>query len=235
MRNLSNYSLPDAPLAQARLEVHALTQQLIRCHEMERAHIARELHDDVQQILYGLSLNMVPSTKLPPQSPSIEEVARWRQLVEEAMAHLRALTLKLRPAALESEGLVAELRVHIDKLRMGAAATIQLNVGTHIKRLRPATELVCYRIIQEALANSLKHSKAPLVTISLVCTDNLMTITIADDGSGFDVAKIHARAHRSGHIGLMSMQERATMIGGDVEIRSAPGRGAMIIASIPVH
>ena len=233
MRNFSRPTTRSASLAQSQLEVHALSQQLIRCHEVERAHIALELHDDVQQILYGLSLTMMPARSFPQQTPSIEDVARWRQLVEEAMSHLRALTLRLRPAVLES-GLVAGLRTHIDRLCAEASAHIELNVGTDIKRLPPATELACYRIIQEALANALKHAKASLVTISLVCADQLMTITIADDGGGFDVAKARTRAQRRGNIGLMSMRERAAMISGNVEIHSAIGRGAMVIASIPI-
>jgi signal transduction histidine kinase len=235
MRNLTNPAIPVATLAQSQCEVHALSQQLIHCHEMERAHIARELHDDVQQILYGLSLNMAPSPRMPQQSPSIEEVAQWRQLVEEAMGHLRALTLRLRPAVLQSGGLIAELRSHIDRLAMGESANIQLKVGADIERLPLSTELACYRIIQEALNNSLKHSKASLVTVSVACNDHRMTITIADDGIGFDVAQAGAQAGRTGSMGLMSMRERASIIGGSVEIHSAPGQGATVFASIPME
>lgn len=234
MQNLTNPASSGASLEQAQLAVHSLSQQLTRCHEMERAHIARELHDDVQQILYGLSLKMMPSKRLPQQAPSIGEVAQWRQLLEEAMGHLRALTLGLRPSVLGSQGLIAGVRNRIERLRAGASAHIQLKVGPNIKRLSPAGELACYRIIQEALTNSLKHARASLVTVSLACTEHFMSITIADDGSGFDPAKAQARAQRSGNMGLISMRERAAIIGGNVEFRSAPGRGAMILASIPI-
>ena len=233
MRTTFSVAAPSASLEQSQLEVHELSQQLIRCHEAERAHIALELHDDVQQILYGLSLKMMPAGQLPQQTHSIEEVARWRKLVEEALNHLRALTLSLRPAVLEY-GLVAGLRGHIDRLCAEASTNIELNVGTDIKQLPAATELACYRIAQEALANARKHAKASLVTVSLVCTEQLMTITIADDGGGFDVKKARTQAPRRGNIGLMSMRERAAMLRGNVEIRSDPGRGAMIIASIPI-
>jgi PAS domain S-box-containing protein len=233
-RDVTDQLIAEASLAHANRELHRLSQQLMVAHETERSHIARELHDDVQQILFGLLLSMLPSSQSPAEGPSEERVRSWRLLVEEAFEHLRSLTLSLRPPVLNDRGLVAELRAHVDRLCLTSSQDIRLDVGPHIGRLAEATELACFRIVQESVANALRHASALMVRVSLRRTAGALVITIRDDGCGFDVAAASARAGPAGKIGLLSMRERAALMGGDLAVQSFPGHGSIVRASIPI-
>jgi PAS domain S-box-containing protein len=231
-RDVTAQSLAEASVAHANLRVHRLSQQLMVAHEAERSHIARELHDDVQQILFGLSLSMRGAPRDTGEAASDERVATWRRLVDEAFDHLRNLTLDLRPPVLDAHGLVAEVRAHVERLRLTMSRDIRLHVGPDIGRLAAATELACFRIVQEALANALKHSHASVTQVSIGRADDALGITISDNGCGFNVEAAEARAGRGGNIGLLSMRERAWLVGGHLGIRSS-AEGTTVQVSIP--
>lgn len=231
-RDVTAQSLAEASVAHANLKVHRLSQQLMVAHESERSHIARELHDDVQQILFGLSLSMSGAPRAAGEVASNECVATWRRLVDEAFDHLRNLTLDLRPPVLDAHGFVTELRAHVERLRLTMSRDIRLHVGPNIGRLAAATELACFRIVQEALGNALKHSHASLIKVSIGRADDALGITICDNGCGFDVEAAEGRAGRGGNIGLLSMRERAWLVGGHLGVRSSD-EGTTVQASIP--
>lgn len=195
----------------------------------ERQRLARELHDSVSQALYGIALGTRTAQKLAERDPGrvAEPLEYVLSLAEAGLAEMRALIFELRPESLESEGLLAALEKH--------AAALDARHGIQVEddlREEPEVSLqakeALYRIAQEALHNTVKHARARKVGIKLSCDDGLVCVEISDDGVGFD-----AREDFPGHLGLRSMRERVARLGGALEIRSEPGSGTTVRASLP--
>ena len=140
------------------------------------------------------------------------------------MLEMRSLIFELRPAELETEGLVAALRKHVEVLRRLNVQEIDLSVEGG-RRLPADVEKGLLRIAQEALGNALRHSSAERVRLELAATDSLVTLRVEDDGHGFDPEEAATRSRR---LGLTSMRERAEALGGTLALDSSPGRGTTI-------
>ena len=221
-------------LSEANAELHRLSQELISTQEAERGHLARELHDDVVQILAALSISMAGKVAAADGPPQADRIEKWRTMVQDAMEHLRRLVLNLRPPVLNERGLSAALALHVDRARTITAQQLNLNVDANLGRLTPELEISCFRIIQEALTNAVKHSKAQNIWIDVRVVAGGVCATVRDNGEGFNVADARDRANRDGNIGLLSMRERATLVGGVLEIQSSAGRGTEVRATFPV-
>jgi PAS domain S-box-containing protein len=224
----------EASLAAANVELRRLSQQLLSAQDTERAYIARELHDDVQQTLVGLRLGMEAGRHQPFAGPTPGQVESWRVLVQEAIDHLHNLTMRLRPPIFEHRGLATELRAYVDRVAEASGRKIQLEVTGSLGRLSPAIGLACFRIVQESLGNSIRHSQAKHLQVHLRRAGGSLTVSIQDDGIGFDVAATRAAAVDAGHIGLASMGERAALVGGQLDIESSLHVGTIVRASLPI-
>jgi two-component system sensor histidine kinase UhpB len=234
-RDVTDQLEAERSLSQANAELHRLSQRLISAHEEERAHLGRELHDDVGQILVGLSLSIASGSGAAGMAPVAQQIGAWRRLVEEALEHLRALVLDLRPPALEELGLAAALTAHVEHVRTLTGSDISLVVAADLGRLAPDIEITCFRIVQEALTNAIRHSDGSHFQVRLRRVDRTLHVTVRDDGMGFDVGTARDRAVREGRIGLLSMRERATLVGGHLDIHSSPGQGAEVRATLPIQ
>lgn len=211
-----------------------LSRRLFEVEENERRRLARELHDSIGQNVTALtmSLNMVRS-ELPAESREKIgahlndcEVLLYstHQLVRDVMAGLR-------PPGLDELGFLSALTEHARQVegRGGFSVTVK---GTEITpRLSPATEITLFRIAQEALVNVAKHALATEVVIDLESTSDTVRLTVADNGCGFDPATRLAEA--VGHLGVVSMRERAESIGGRLKVESTPGRGTCVTVEAP--
>ena len=195
----------------------------------ERQRLARELHDSVSQALYGIALGLETARDLLPQNPvgAAEPLDYAATLTEAGMTEMRALIFELRPESLETEGLVAALRKQ--------AASVQQRHGIRIEAAlaeEPAATLetkeALYRIAQEALHNTVKHARANNVKISLERHPGWIVLEVTDDGRGFDT-----RGDFSSSLGLKSMRERASRLGGSLSVESGPGQGACVLARLP--
>ena len=195
----------------------------------ERQRLARDLHDSVSQALYGIALGVETARELLPDDPkrAAEPLDYATTLAEAGMTEMRALIFELRPESLEKEGLVAALEKQ--------AAAVQARHGIMVEATfdkEPVASLETkeslYRIAQEALHNTVKHARASNAKMKLEDAPNGITLEISDDGSGFD-----ARDDFPGHLGLKSMQERASRQGGTLEVVSEPGQGVQILARVP--
>lgn len=231
--DLTNQIQAESLLSQANTELHRLSQQLLSAHEAERSRLARELHDDVAQILTALSLHMALGHDSSSKSPANEPVETWRGMVREALDRLRALIENMRPPALDQVGLAAALRAHIERVQSITGMHIELDVDANLGRLPAEVELSCFRIVQEAIMNAVKYADAKLLRIGLRRTERGLEIAIADDGRGFDVASTRTQAVRGGRVGLLSMRERALLVGGQLEVVSEPGGGTEVRATLP--
>ena len=192
----------------------------------ERNRLARDLHDSVKQQIFAVSMQIGATKVLLKRDVDAAEVRlnEADKLVRQAQQELTSLIRELRPIALEGKGLVAALR------ELAAEWTQQTDIVANLRvegtqKLPLTIEEALFRVAQEALANAARHSKATLVQMVLTTTDDTVTLSVSDNGQGFDMS-------RQGHlgVGLLSMQERMEALGGDVQVESAPGKGTRVVA-----
>lgn len=197
----------------------------------ERARLAHELHDAVAQKLFSLRLTAQAATALVDRDPARakDELHQVAELAAEAADELRAAVIELRPAALDEDGLVATLRSQAQVLDRAHSARVTF--AAHGFRALPAAqEEAMLRVAQEALHNALRHSGAGRVEVTLTRSGQGALLRIADDGCGFDPGAVR-RAGR--HLGLVSMRDRASGVGGKLTVESEPGKGTTVEMEVP--
>lgn len=206
--------------------------QVAAVQEEERRRIARELHDGVGPSLASLRIRLRTVHKLldRQQSPLAAEVQELADQAQANIRDIRRLIYDLRPAALEF-GLVAALREHVARYEQDQGIRVDLTVPSDTPPLAAVLEAALFRIAQEALANVARHARAARAHVALSCDGGHVTLSVADDGQGFD-----AEAVRDGdHLGLWSMQKRVEQFGGSFRVESRPGQGARITVTIPLQ
>lgn len=217
-----------AAIAIENARLHERSRELSTIEERKR--LARELHDSVTQTLFSIGLTAEAAAELVEADPARarEQLGHLQELTRTAMGEMRSLIFELRPAELETDGLAAALRKHVDVLRRLHEQEIELRVEGD-RRLPPEVERGLLRIAQEALGNAVRHSGAGRVTLTLAARDSLVSLRVEDDGDGFDPEQAATRSRR---LGLTSMRERAEALGGTLAIDSEPGRGTAIEAEV---
>lgn len=222
---------------QAQERILSLTQQLIHAQENERQRIARDLHDKVAQDLSSIVLNM---ETLFDGCAWVDEVLRQRgeavtEVVRGAIAAVREIAYGLRPPALDQLGLLRALENHCAETarRTGLEVRFQA-VGMDDVSLNFDAEINVYRMVQEALNNTARHAGASRVAVRMVRSHPELLVRIEDNGQGFDVARRMAEALAENRMGLRSMEERARLISGVMEIQSRAGAGTRIVFKIPL-
>ncbi|MGZ5481025.1 MAG: PAS domain S-box protein [Pyrinomonadaceae bacterium] len=210
------------------------SRRLVEAQEMERKKIARELHDDIGQILTAvrISLQSMQRTCQIADSPRIDDSI---MVIDEALERVRELSLELRPALLDDLGLAAALRWYLKRYcdRTAIQGEVDSNFDDDM-RLPRKLETACFRISQEALTNVARHAEASHVRISLDRTEHEFRLSIADDGKGFDAAAVLASASAES-FGLHGIEERAFGVGGRIEIQSRPGHGTQLTGHFPLR
>jgi signal transduction histidine kinase len=219
----------------AEAQVKALFKRLMTVQEEERRRIARDLHDQLGQPLTALRLNLdaLESRDVDPASFA-ERLARARGLAEELDQSIDFLTWDLRPSALDQLGLAAALAQLVNSWseRFTVSAEFASSWPEQF-RLAAEAEANLYRLTQEALHNIIKHAGARHVSVLLEHRGDRAVLIIEDDGRGFAVSDVLAHAG-SKCLGLVSMRERATLVGGELHIEAALGQGTSVFVYIPV-
>ncbi|MER6094010.1 GAF domain-containing sensor histidine kinase [Streptomyces bluensis] len=197
----------------------------------ERSRLAHELHDAVSQKLFSLRLTAQAAAALVDRDPGRAkgELQQVATLAAEAADELRAAVVELRPAGLDEDGLVATLRTQVHVLDRAHTARVTFT-SRGVRALPAAQEEAMLRVAQEALHNALRHSGAERVEVTLERRDGTAVLRVTDDGSGFEPATVR-RAGR--HLGLVSMRDRASGVGGRLTVESAPGKGTTIDMEVP--
>ncbi|WP_369238723.1 GAF domain-containing sensor histidine kinase [Streptomyces sp. R21] len=197
----------------------------------ERSRLAHELHDAVSQKLFSLRLTAQAAAALVDRDPSRAkgELQQVAALAAEATEELRAAVVELRPAALDDDGLVATLRTQIQVLDRAHSAHVTFDSGG-VRALPAAQEEAVLRVAQEALHNALRHSGATRVDVTLERSGPGAVLRVTDDGSGFDPQAIRSAGR---HLGLVSMRDRSSGVGGTLTVESAPGKGTTIDMEVP--
>lgn len=206
-----------------------LSSRLMEVQETERRNIARELHDEIGQVLTGLKLTLEMGARLPPEEAR-NSLQQAQTLVNELMARARKLSLDLRPAMLDDLGLLPTLLWHIEHYQ--AQTRVQVNFrhsGLEARRFSAEVETAAYRIVQEALTNVARHANVSEATVRLWTEAEKLLINVEDAGSGFDAGTTLGSSDTSG---LAGMRERAVLLGGQLTVESHPGKGTRLIADL---
>jgi PAS domain S-box-containing protein len=208
----------------------ALSRKLLRVEEDERSRLARDLHDQVGQALTALKINLQVIERLPAAGPVALKIEECVQIADDAIQQVRTLVFDLRPPQLDELELAVALRSHAERLLAPAGITLHFSGPDVPPPVLKTLDIVCFRIMQEALTNVLRHAGARNVWIELTVEAQALTLTVRDDGVGFDLATTQQVALRGDHVGLLSMDERAALADGRIELITAPGAGTTVRA-----
>jgi two-component system sensor histidine kinase UhpB len=213
-------------------QMQQLSRLILQAQEVERLRLARELHDEAAQALTSLivHLRLLERAKNPEEAQ--KRVVELRELTAQALDDVRRVSLDLRPTILDDLGLAPALEWRVDEFNKLDEVTADLTVRGLSRRLPPDPELVLYRTGQEALSNVAKHAQATTVSVGLWTDDECVYLDIRDNGCGFE-PDMPISESGSG-LGLLGMRERLGMIGGELTIETAPGRGSTIRARAPL-
>jgi PAS domain S-box-containing protein len=201
-----------------------------------RNQLTRDLHDSVSQALFSITMHAraaqlaTDSAGLPPDTPLGRSVTQLSQLARGTLAEMRALIFELRPEALAENGLVGALTTQAAAISAREQVTVEVHSSEDRFALDPDVEQHLYRIVCEALNNVVKHSGATNATVTIGLLEQALRITVTDDGLGFDPS-----SRRAGHLGLLTMTQRAEAIGATFEIASRPGTTISLRVSLEVH
>lgn len=200
---------------------------VLRAQEDERRRVARDLHDEVNQALTAVLLRLEALAQdVPPDER--ERVAELKQLTGQAMDELLRLARQLRPSALDDHGLAPAIEAQVRSFGERTGVEASLDIDGDPGELDEETQTVVYRIVQEALANAARHASAGRVEVHLASSAGKAELRVRDDGRGFDPL-----ASPNGGLGLGGMAERARLVGGALDLRSARGAGTELTLRIP--
>jgi two-component system sensor histidine kinase UhpB len=209
--------------------------QIIDAQENERKRISRELHDEIGQSLTAIKFSLDMIERDLPQTSSVvrERLGEAKSLSNQTLTSMRQLSMDLRPTMLDDLGLIPTLRWYVQNFstRLNICSDFQA-IGFE-EKLPPQIETALYRIVQEALNNIAKHARASRFEVRLERRDSIISATIRDNGKGFDLEKVlHPESPERG-FGIVGMQERVSLLGGHIDIRSKPNSGAEIQIEVP--
>ena len=215
-------------------QLRNLTAHLQNIREEERIHIAREMHDELGQLLtaFKMDVSWLNKKLADTSNDSIrEKLIDMEKHIDNSVAFVRKLATELRPSVLDDFGLISALEWHSDEF--AKRFNIEIEFNTEIKELKTSSLIATglFRMYQESLTNVARHAEATKVKATLKTTKEWIYLSIHDNGKGFDLTA----DSRQKTLGLLGMKERATMIGGKLEINSEPGKGTSIMITVPLN
>ncbi|MCK2089394.1 histidine kinase [Thauera aromatica] len=220
-------------LQAANARLRRLSGRILDAQEAERREVARELHDQIGQALTAVKLELQGMAPSVGDGPAAHRLASAIHITEEALAQVRGLSLNLRPPQLDYMGLEASLRWHAERQCERAGLTLAFRSSLGPTRLDTRIEIVCFRLVQEAVTNIVRHAAASRVDIEVGLSGPHLEVSVRDDGHGFDVDRARRRMLEGRSAGLLGMEERAALIGGEVAIESATGCGTRVRVVLP--
>jgi PAS domain S-box-containing protein len=213
--------------------LRALSYQLLNAQEAERARIAAELHDEMGQTMTALKLGLQSMRGAAGSASWKAKLDDCIQIAAGVLDRIRDLSLDLRPPLLVEIGLAGALEAHVKKLADISGLDIQLDAG-RLQRLPPQIEIACFRVVQEALTNTIRHAKATRISVKLFPEQGKLQLRVADNGVGFDWDEAYGRALAGKSMGLLNMVERVKLIGGSCNITSSRANGTTVSAVFPL-
>ncbi len=216
-------------LAEANQRLMMVSSHALELLEQDRKHAAGELHDDVGQSLTALKLGLKWLSKRTEDSLLLNKITDLQELTGNTLETVRNLSLKLRPAQLDTLGLTAAIKWQAERLFIDSGINFSLDHKDLTSLPDKDIEIIVFRLIQESLTNTVRHSHASSVEVKLSSTEEVLELSVIDDGIGFD-PKISCNS-----LGLVNMKERAALIGGELNIRSLKNVGTEVHATLPLQ
>lgn len=217
-------------------KLRLLTRQIISAQEEERRQISRELHDEVVQTLVGINVNLARLSRDATLGIRTlkAKLAYTRRLVETSVNAVHRFARDLRPAALDDLGLIPALHAYCRIVATRRKMKIDLTAFQGVESLDSAKRIMLYRVVQEALTNAARHSRATLVRVTISEIPGALQLTVSDNGKSFEVGKVFL-AKSNKRLGLLGMKERVEMVGGKLTIESNAETGTTVRATVPFN
>jgi PAS domain S-box-containing protein len=221
----------------AETDLRDYSRRLIEAQENERKHIARELHDEVGQVLTAVRINLQSLAQSCSTVESLNQIGDGIRVIDEALRRVRDLSFELRPSLLDDLGLAAATRWYVYRYaqRAGIKADVEIEFEATHTRLGREVETACFRILQEALTNIARHAHAKHVFVLLTIVEGQLFLSIKDDGVGIESSGFQSNGRHRSTLGLRGMKERALAVSGNLEIVSAFLRGTEVRATFPMN
>jgi len=217
-------------VAHHRLKV--LSARILDAQESERRTIALELHDEIGQALSAIKLHLHDLRKSSRNEQELQNLQSAMSITELAFGHIRRLAVQLRPPQLDLMGLESALRSHLESRAAEAGLALSFDCRLGGGSRGPRLDITCFRLVQEAMTNIIRHAQAASVVVSVVEREGALHLRIKDDGVGFDVEEAKVRSLRASSMGLAGMEERVHLLNGTFDIVSSPGKGTEIRARL---
>jgi signal transduction histidine kinase len=228
--DITERKLAEAALHQSQERLTVLSRRLVAVQESERRALARELHDEIGQILTALNLVINIDTDLPSRQIR-KRLNEARAIINDLMQRVRNLSLDLRPTMLDDMGLISALQWHFERYTEQTGIRVFFRHSQIERRFQADIEIAIYRVVQEALTNVARHAHTDKVEVRLLADKECIMVRIDDQGRGFDPQAVMAMYATSG---LAGMQERIALLGGELTIEAMPGEGTHLIIELPL-
>ena len=216
-------------------ELREMSRRLSEAQETERRAIARELHDEVGQALTATRINLKDLQEHAGDATLAGRLADSEAVVAELLTKVRQMSLDLHPSVLDDLGLVPALRWCVRTRTVGSELQVLLHLPGELPRFEDMTEITLFRVFQETLSNVLKHAAAAHLDVHMEYAGGRLVMEVKDDGKGFDTEAARRDALSGKSLGLLGMQERARLAGGELILDSAPGKGTATRLSLPAQ
>lgn len=212
-----------------------LAPRIIQAQEEERKRVAREIHDGPAQSMANVVLRTEVCEKLMDydQPGARKELQELREAVKASLQDVRRIIFDLRPMALDDLGLIPALTRYLENLRERHQVPVEIKCFGQQKRLKPMIEVAIFRVVQEAVMNAIKHANASYIEVKIETDSNNIIVVVKDDGIGFE-SEGCIQSPKLGSYGLLGMQERLDILGGQLSVKSKPGKGTEILAIVPL-
>jgi PAS domain S-box-containing protein len=222
-------------LERARARLLAMSKKMLEAHEQEERALARELHEQIGQLLTATLLCAQSLREAVGGGRGEARLADMVGLLQQAVDRVRGMTYDLRPAQLDDFGLEAALRSEADRRARAGGFLLHIRLATGGHRFPDSIEHACFRVVQQALNGIVRFSHAGNVWLELDADDTALSLEIRDDGVGFDPAAADGAAWGGPHIGALGMEERVALVGGVIQIVAKPGVGTRVAARFPLQ
>jgi signal transduction histidine kinase len=216
-------------LRESEAQLRALATHLQSVREEERANVAREIHDELGQVLTGLKMDVTWLAARLGEAPLLEKTGAMSALIESTIRAVRRIASGLRPEVLDDMGLVAGIDWQAKEFQKRTGIRCRVTLPPESTAFGSEQSLTTFRIFQEILTNVARHSQATRLEVELRAEGDRLLLAVADNGVGIAAGQTNGR--RS--LGLLGMQERALRLGGEVSISGAPGKGTRVMLTLP--
>jgi two-component system sensor histidine kinase UhpB len=232
--DISEHKAASRALENAYKRLKLLSGRILNAQEIERRSIANELHDEIGQALTAVKFKLHGLSRRFLDESAAAQIAAGLEITDLALQQVRNLSLNLRPPQLELMGLEAALRWLLVSRCEGTGIKSHFSAHLMSEGRDEQIDITCFRLVQEALTNAIRHAHAENLWVDVVQTTREIELLIRDDGVGFDYEHARAKAAEGASIGLLSMEERVILLQGSIDIVARSGGGTAICARIPL-